>query len=265
MKSVLDFAAARQAGRKIVMTTCYDAWTARLLQGTGIDCVLVGDSGVMVMHGAHDTVAATVDMMAAMTRAVRLGGPELFVVADLPFLSYRGSLDRALDSVRPLMVAGAQAVKLEGARGHLPLVEQLVSSGIPVMGHLGLTPQSVHALGGYRVQGRSEAAAEALLQDARDLQEAGCFALVLECVPSALARRVTEQLAIPTIGIGAGDGTDGQVLVLHDLLGAAPASAHQPRFVRRYADVAGTLQSAVNQFAEEVRSGAFPSAAESYA
>lgn len=262
MKTVLDFARAREQARKIVMLTAYDYWSARLLNDSEADCLLVGDSSAMVMHGYNDTVAATTELLTIHTRAVRLGAPNLFLIADMPFLTFRGSLDRALDCVHQLMAAGAQAVKLEGATGHLELVRQLVDSGVPVMGHLGLTPQSVHAFGGFRVQGRTEAAAEKLLQDALDLQAAGCFALVLECIPSPLGAQVTQQLHIPTIGIGAGPDTDGQVLVLHDMLGAQPQFS--PKFVRRYADLAGVIQGAVADFARDVRDGSFPSAQESY-
>lgn len=254
MKSVLEFT----KGRKIVMLTAYDYWSARLLNSSEVDCLLVGDSSAMVMHGYPDTVQATTDMLAVHTRAVRLGAPDKFLIADMPFLTFGGSLDRALDCVRQLMAAGAQAVKLEGA---CELVRPLVATGIPVMGHLGLTPQSVHALGGYKVQGRGDAG-ERVLRDALALQEAGCFALVLECVPSELGARITRELAIPTIGIGAGPDTDGQVLVLQDMLGAQ--TQFQPKFVRRYADVAGVVQEAVASFARDVREGAFPSVAESY-
>jgi len=255
MKSVLEFT----KNRKIVMLTAYDYWSARLLNSSEVDCLLVGDSSAMVMHGYSDTVQATTEMLAVHTRAVRLGAPDKFLIADMPFLTFGGSLDRALDCVRQLMAAGAQAVKLEGA---CDLVRPLVGAGIPVMGHLGLTPQSVHALGGYKVQGRSEEAAERLVQDALELQAAGCFALVLECIPSELGARVTRELSIPTIGIGAGPDTDGQVLVLQDMLGAQ--TTFQPKFVRRYADVASVVQGAVASFARDVREGAFPSAAESY-
>ncbi len=254
MKSILEFA----KGQKIVMLTAYDYWSARLLNSSEVDCLLVGDSSAMVMHGYPDTVQATTDMLAVHTRAVRLGAPDKFLIADMPFLTFGGSLDRALDCVRLLMAAGAQAVKLEGA---CELVRPLVAAGIPVMGHLGLTPQSVHALGGYKVQGRGDAG-ERVLRDALALQEAGCFALVLECVPSELGARITRELTIPTIGIGAGPDTDGQVLVLQDMLGAQ--TQFQPKFVRRYADVAGVVQEAVASFARDVREGAFPSVAESY-
>lgn len=262
MKNVLDFARAREQARPIVMLTCYDYWSARLLNETEVDTLLVGDSSAMVMHGYPDTVAATTELLTLHTRAVRLGAPDKFLVADMPFLTFRGSLDRALDCVQSLMQAGAQAVKLEGASGHLTLVRHLVDSGVPVMGHLGLTPQSVHALGGFRVQGRAPDAADKLLEDALALEQSGCFALVLECIPNALAARVTRELHIPTIGIGAGPDCSGQVLVLQDMLGAQPQ--FRPRFVRHYADLAATIREAANRYAEEVRNGSFPAPEESY-
>lgn len=260
MKSVLDF---KKGQHKITMLTCYDYWSARLLNDSPVDCILVGDSGAMVMHGYPDTVAATNELMALHTRAVKLGAPDRFVIGDMPFLSFRGSLDRAMDCVMQLMRAGAQAVKLEGAAGHLELVKHLTESGVPVMGHLGLTPQSVHAFGGFKVQAREAKAQEKLKRDAQDLQEAGCFALVLECVPSEIAREVTELLDIPTIGIGAGPHCDGQVLVLQDMLGAQ--THFKPKFVRHFADLAGTIKQAVHQFSQDVQSGAFPTPQESYA
>lgn len=260
MKSVLDF---KKGQHKITMLTCYDYWSARLLNDSPVDCILVGDSGAMVMHGYPDTVAATSELMALHTRAVKLGAPDRFVIGDMPFLSFRGSLDRAIDCVTQLMQAGAQAVKLEGAAGHINTVKHLVESGVPVMGHLGLTPQSVHQLGGFKVQARTEQQAERLKKDAKDLQEAGCFALVLECVPTQVAKEVTELLDIPTIGIGAGPHCDGQVLVLQDMLGAQ--THFKPKFVRHFANLANDIKQAIETFTQEVQSGAFPSPQESYA
>ncbi len=260
MKSILDF---KKGQHKITMLTCYDYWSARLLNDSPVDCILVGDSGAMVMHGYPDTVAATSELMALHTRAVKLGAPDRFVIGDMPFLSFRGSLDRAIDCVTQLMQAGAQAVKLEGAAGHINTVKHLVESGVPVMGHLGLTPQSVHQLGGFKVQARTEQQAERLKKDAKDLQEAGCFALVLECVPTQVAKEVTELLDIPTIGIGAGPHCDGQVLVLQDMLGAQ--THFKPKFVRHFANLANDIKQAIETFTQEVQSGAFPSPQESYA
>jgi 3-methyl-2-oxobutanoate hydroxymethyltransferase len=262
MKSVLDFAAAKAAGRKISMVTCYDASLARMLEASRVDCLLVGDSAAMVMHGHPDTLAATVELMALHTAAVRRGAPTRFLIADLPFLSFRKGVPAALDAVAALMRAGAQAVKLEGVQGHEDVIVAIVGSGVPVMGHLGLTPQSVNALAGFRVQGRSEDDAVRIQADARRLEELGCFSLVLECVPAALAANITESLTIPTIGIGAGPDCDGQVLVLQDLLGFS--NGFRPKFLRTYFDGFEQLKDAVDRFDRDVKQGTFPTAAESY-
>jgi 3-methyl-2-oxobutanoate hydroxymethyltransferase len=256
VKSVLDFARARREERPIVVVAAYDALMARLLAATEIDAILVGDSVAMVVHGHPSTVHATPEMMALHTAAVRRGAPEALIIADLPFLSVRGGRDQALRIAGDLMRAGATAVKLEGVAGHEEVVPHLVGSGIPVMGHLGLTPQSVHCLGGHRVQARTAEQAARLRADARLLERLGAFAVVLECVPSALAGQVTRDLAIPTIGIGAGPDTAGQVLVLSDLLGL-DANFH-PRFARRYCAGAETVLTAVNAFARDVRRAEFP-------
>lgn len=262
MKTVLDFAAAKHEGRRISMVTCYDAAFARLLEDSAVDCLLVGDSAAMVMHGHGDTLAATVELMALHTAAVRRGAPTRFLIADLPFLSFRKGVPAALDAVAALMRAGAQAVKLEGVDGHEDAIAAMVGSGVPVMGHLGLTPQSVNALAGYRVQGRSAGDAARLVEQAQRLERLGCFALVLECVPAALAAEVTKSLGVPTIGIGAGAACDGQVLVLQDLLGMS--GGFRPKFLRTYLDGAGQIRDAVNRFDRDVKTGAFPTAAESY-
>jgi len=262
MKSVLDFAAAKAEARKISMVTCYDASLARVLEASAVDCLLVGDSAAMVMHGHPDTLAATVELMAMHTAAVRRGAPTRFLVADLPFLSYRKGVPAALDAVAAMMRAGAQAVKLEGVQGHEEVITAIVGSGVPVMGHLGLTPQSVNALAGFRVQGRSEDDAARILADARRLEELGCFSLVLECVPASLAAKITRALSIPTIGIGAGAECDGQVLVLQDLLGLS--NGFRPKFLRTYFDGFGQVRDAVDRFDRDVKQGAFPAAAESY-
>jgi 3-methyl-2-oxobutanoate hydroxymethyltransferase len=262
MKSVLDFAAAKAEGRKISMVTCYDASLARVLEASHVDCLLVGDSAAMVVHGHTDTLGATVELMALHTAAVRRGAPTRFLVADLPFLSFRKGVAAALDAVAAMMRAGAQAVKLEGVDGHEDVIRAIVGSGVPVMGHLGLTPQSVNALAGFRVQGRSDDDAARILAESRRLEELGCFALVLECVPAALAARITRSLAIPTIGIGAGPDCDGQVLVLQDLLGLS--NGFRPKFLRTYLDGFGQVRDAVDRFDHDVKAGAFPTAAESY-
>ncbi|HEY5558916.1 MAG TPA: 3-methyl-2-oxobutanoate hydroxymethyltransferase [Steroidobacteraceae bacterium] len=262
MKNVLEFAAAKAAGRRISMVTCYDACLARMLEASAVDCLLVGDSAAMVVHGHADTLAATVDLMALHTAAVRRGAPTRFLIGDLPFLSFRKGVPAALDAVAALMRAGANAVKLEGVVGHEDVIAAIAGSGVPVMGHLGLTPQSVHALAGFRVQGRSDDDAARILADALRLEQLGCFALVLECVPAPLATQITQALGIPTIGIGAGAGCDGQVLVLHDLLGLT--AGFRPKFLRRYADGFALFRDAVDRFDQDVKQGVFPGAAESY-
>lgn len=259
---IQDFASKKQRGERISMVTCYDAWSAKLIASTEIDCVLVGDSLAMVVYGHDTTLPADVDTMAAHTAAVRRGGPELFIVGDMPFLSYRRGRDLAVKNAGKLMRAGANAVKLEGAAGNLDIVTHLVESGIPVMGHLGLTPQSVHQLGGMRVQGRGNGAAEQLRGQALELQQAGCFALVLELVPSNVSAEVTSSLKIPTIGIGAGAQTDGQVLVLHDMLGFN--AGFHPKFLRTWMDGAGSMQAALQSFHLDVVEATFPGDEESY-
>lgn len=262
MTSVLDFARAKTDARRISLVTAYDTWTARLVARSSIDAILVGDSVAMVVHGHDTTVSATVPMMALHTRAVARGADGKFIVADLPFLSCRQGIVPALAAVGRLMRSGAHAVKLEGVDGHEDVIRQIVGSGIPVMGHLGLTPQSVHHLGGFRVQGRGDEAAAALLDQAVRLEQLGCFAVVLECVPAALAARITARLTIPTIGIGAGAGTDGQVLVVQDLWGVD--QRHTPRFVRHFCDGERLLLDALDRYDGEVKAGGFPAAAESY-
>ncbi|MDB6093923.1 MAG: 3-methyl-2-oxobutanoate hydroxymethyltransferase [Verrucomicrobia bacterium] len=260
--SVHSFAAAKAAGEKIVMATAYDAWTARLLAELPVDCLLVGDSAMMVMHGEPNTLGATIELMALHTRAVARGAPDRFIVADMPFLAMRRGEAHAVDCAAQLLRAGAHAVKVEGVRGHSEIIRHLVESGIPVMGHVGLTPQSVHALGGFRVQGRDPGAAERVRGDADLTEAAGCFAMVLECIPAMLARELTRQLEIPTIGIGAGRGCDGQVLVLHDLLGLTPD--FQPRFARRFVDGAALVRRGVARYSAAVKSGRFPKAKEAF-
>jgi 3-methyl-2-oxobutanoate hydroxymethyltransferase len=258
--TVRDLAAAK--GReKWPMLTAYDALTARVFDDAGVPVLLVGDSAGMVVLGYDSTIPVTVDELIPLTAAVVRGTSRALVVADLPFGSYQAGPEEALRSAaRFLKEAGAHAVKLEGGHRVLRQVEALVAAGIPVMAHLGLTPQSVNAFGGYRVQGRGESG-ERLLSDAKALEAAGAFSLVLECVPTDLAERVTSALSIPTIGIGAGPGTDAQVLVWQDMAGLSPRT---PKFVKRYAEVAGALRGAVEQYAAEVVSGAFPGPEHSY-
>ncbi len=259
--TVRDLAAAKARNEKWPMLTAYDALTARVFDEAGIPVLLVGDSAAMVVYGHDSTIPVTVDELIPLTAAVVRGTRRALVVADLPFGSYQASPRAAMETaVRFMKEAGAHAVKLEGGHRILRCVEDLAGAGIPVMGHLGLTPQSVHALGGYRVQGRGEDG-ERLLQDAKALQSAGAFAIVLECVPADLAARVTAALAVPTIGIGAGPGCDAQVLVWQDMAGLTPSVA---RFAKRYADAAGLLRQAAADFASEVISGAYPSPEHSY-
>ena len=256
MKTITDFARAKRELQPIVMLAAYDALMARIVAVSEADAILVGDSVAMVVHGHSSTVHATLEMMVAHVAAVRRGAPDFLVVADMPFLSVRRGVAAATEAAGALMQAGATAVKIEGVSGHEDVIAHLVASGIPVMGHLGLTPQSVNQFGGYRVQGRAPADAQRLRREAQKLEELGAFAVVLECVPALLATKITEERAIPTIGIGAGVGTSGQVLVLSDLLGLD--AQFQPRFVRRYAEGHALVRDAVNQFARDVRAAQFP-------
>jgi 3-methyl-2-oxobutanoate hydroxymethyltransferase len=259
--TVRDIAAAKARGEKWPMLTAYDALTARLFDDAGIPVLLVGDSAGMVVYGHDTTIPVTVDDLVPLTAAVVRSTRRALIVADLPFGSYQGSAQAALGTAtRFLKESGAHAVKLEGGDRVLRQVEDLVAAGIPVMGHLGLTPQSVNAFGGYRVQGRGEDG-ERLLRDAKALEAAGAFSVVLECVPAPLAARVTGSLSIPTIGIGAGPGCDAQVLVWQDMAGLTP---HVAKFVKRYADLAGELRAAVTAYAQDVTSGAFPGEEYSY-
>ncbi|UBU16534.1 3-methyl-2-oxobutanoate hydroxymethyltransferase [Nonomuraea gerenzanensis] len=259
--TVRDLTAAKERGERWPMVTAYDAMTARVFDAAGIPVLLVGDSAAMVVYGYDSTLPVTVDDLLPLTAAVVRGSSRALVVADLPFGSYQASPQQALESAARFMKeAGAHAVKLEGGRRVLPQVEALVSAGVPVMAHLGLTPQSVNVMGGYRVQGRGQSGDE-LMSDAKDLERAGAFSVVLECVPADLAQRVTTSLAIPTIGIGAGAATDAQVLVWQDLMGLTERPA---RFVKRYSDLAGEMDRAVRAFADDVVSGAFPAEEHTY-
>jgi 3-methyl-2-oxobutanoate hydroxymethyltransferase len=262
MNRVHDFARFKAEGRKISIVTTYDAWSARIVARSNVDAILVGDSAAMVVHGDATTLGATVDQMATHTRAVARAAPDKFVIADLPFLSFRKGVPAAMRAVGRLVVAGAQAVKLEGLDGHEDVIRHIIGSGVPVMGHVGLTPQSFHQLGGFRTQGRSEEQASRLLDQARGLERLGCFAIVLECMPAPLACHITSALTVPTIGIGAGPGTDGQVLVLHDLLGFD--TRQRPRFVRQYLDGERLVTAALNAFDDDVKGVRFPAAEESY-
>lgn len=257
MKNTIVTFREAKGQEKLVMLTGYDYSTARVMDMAGVDALLVGDSLGMVMLGYPDTLSVTVDDMVRHCAAVARGAQKALVVCDMPFMSYHVSVEETVRNAGRLMTEGrAQAVKLEGGAEFAAEVRALTRASIPVMGHLGLTPQSVNAFGGFKVQGKSMAAAQKLLDDARALQEAGAFALVLECVPAPLAERVTQALSIPVIGIGAGAGCDGQVLVWQDMTGMT--LSHLPRFVKRFGEVGASLRSAVEAYAREVRAGAFP-------
>jgi 3-methyl-2-oxobutanoate hydroxymethyltransferase len=259
--TIADLAAMKARGERFVMLTAYDALTARVLDEAGIPLLLVGDSLGMVVLGHGSTLPVTMEDAVTFTAAVARGARNAIVVGDLPFGSYQASSSEALRNATRLVQAGANAVKLEGGDRSAKAVRKITRAGIPVMGHLGLTPQSVNAFGGYRVQGRGERG-EALLAEAGALQEAGCFALVLEAVPAELGTRITRALDIPTIGIGAGPGTDAQVLVVSDLIGLTPDPV--PRFVKRYADLRSVLGEAAQHFAKDVSEGHYPAPEHQY-
>ncbi len=262
MKSVSEFQEFKGLGQKISMVTCYDFAFAKILDQSAVDCILVGDSVAMVVHGHKTTLAASTEMMRLHIDSVSRGAPSKFIVGDLPFLSYRKGLSANMNNVETLMKAGAHALKLEGADGNLQLIRHCVNSGVPIMGHLGLTPQSIHKLGGFKVQGKIPSEYERIIAEAKQLEDAGCFAVVLECVPAPLGKEISEALQIPTIGIGAGADCDGQVLVLHDLLGIQ--NDFKPKFLRTYFEGAELMGKALNSFHQDVRDKKFPSASESY-
>lgn len=261
---ITDLLAMKERGERIVMVTAYDAPSGRLADEAGIDLVLVGDSAAMVVLGYDSTVPATMDEMLMLTRAVTRGARRPLVIADLPFGSYQVTNEQAVEAgIRFLKEAGAEAVKIEGGGTSVARARALVQAGIPVCAHIGLTPQTATALGGFKAQGRSAAKALELVEEALALEAVGCFLIVLEAVPEAVGRRISEALTIPTIGIGAGAGCDGQVLVWHDLVGLS--EGHSPRFVKQYAQLSGTVLGALEAYAAEVRSGAFPAAEHTYA
>ncbi len=253
----------KQRGEKIAMLTSYDYSTAKIVDAAGIEVILVGDSAANVMAGYETTLPITLDMMIYHARSVVRGVNRALVVVDLPFGTYQGNSKVALDSaIRIMKETEADAVKIEGGEEILESVQRIISAGIPVMGHLGLTPQSIHKFGTYSVRAKEEAEAEKLIHDARLLQEAGCFAVVLEKIPATLAKRVTEELSIPTIGIGAGGATDGQVLVVHDMLGIT--NDFSPRFLRRYADLHGVMSEAISNYVSDVKAKDFTNEKEQY-
>ncbi|WP_419950075.1 3-methyl-2-oxobutanoate hydroxymethyltransferase [Candidatus Palauibacter sp.] len=265
MKKVttFDLVGMKSRGEKIVAITAYDALFASLVDAAGVDLILVGDSLASVLCGEETTLAATVDQMTYHGRIVVRGTSRAFVVVDMPFLSYQVSVEEAVRNAGNILKGtGAGAVKLEGGFEVLEAVRAIVRAGIPVMGHLGFTPQSVHALGGTRIQGKDEEAAARLVEEAVALEEAGAFSIVLELMPSSAARRVTEAVSVPTIGIGAGPECDGQILVLHDMLGLN--EGFSPRFLKRYGELGAAAREAVGRFAGEVREGAYPAAEHGY-
>jgi 3-methyl-2-oxobutanoate hydroxymethyltransferase len=259
----LDFKIKKERAEKITLLTCYDYPSACTIAESGVDCVLVGDSVAMAVHGHDNTMMATIDMMVLHTQAVARGLKKQFLISDLPFLSHRISYAETLNHVRQLMQAGAHAVKLEGADDDVyRTISHLVTCGIPVMGHIGLMPQFIHQLGGYRIQGREDAQAKALIEQAKCLEAAGCFALVVECIPGKLAKIITQTLKIPVIGIGSSQETDGQVLVWHDMLGLQ--TTFTPRFVKRFVEGKNLLLDAINAYVEQVKNGEFPLAEHSF-
>ena len=253
----------KQRGEKIAMLTSYDYSTAKIVDAAGIDVILVGDSAANVMAGYETTLPITLDMMIYHARSVTRGAKRALVVVDLPFGTYQGNSKVALDSaIRIMKETEADAVKMEGGEEIIESVQRIISAGIPVMGHLGLTPQSIHKFGTYNVRAKEEAEAAKLIRDAHLLEENGCFAVVLEKIPATLATQVSKELRIPTIGIGAGSGTDGQVLVVHDMLGLS--NDFSPRFLRRYADLHGVMSKAISSYVEDVKSCDFPNEKEQY-
>ncbi len=257
IKNINDFKKAKLEGKNISMVTCYDFAFAKLIEESEVDTILVGDSLGNVIAGFDNTIPVTLDQMIYHSRIVKKGAPSKFVVTDMPFMSYHISVEDSLRNAGRIMKEGnCNAIKLEGGEDFVPVVEALVKASIPVVAHLGLTPQSVHKLGGYSVQGREEDKRKIMISDAQKLEGAGAFALVLEMVPEDLAKEISEAISIPTIGIGAGRFCDGQVLVLHDLLGMNDGFA--PKFLKKYANLASVVRDSVNQYVDEVQNGVFP-------
>ena len=246
MKTIQDFNKKKIAKEKISMITCYDFWSAKIINDSPIDCILVGDSAGMVMHGFESTLPVDIKMMEMHLSAVKKGAPNKFIVADMPFLAHRKGTKHTMDCVEKLMRSGANAVKIEAQAGHEAIIKHIVDSGVPVIGHIGLIPQSVHQLGGYKTQGKDTSSALRLHALAKKLEESGCCALVLECIPETLAKKITDQLHIPTIGIGSGTNTDGQVLVLQDMLGCQ--KDFSPKFVKKMTDTYASMLTALTDF-----------------
>lgn len=254
--NILELQKMKRQNKKISFITGYDYWSAKIIAQSNIDCILVGDSLAMTMYGHNSTIPATVQLITTHIQAVAKGANGKFIVADMPFLSYRKSLTSTMNVIGKLIQAGAHAVKLEGCDGNLQTIKHIVESGVPVMGHIGLMVQSIHQLGGYRIQGKNLHSQKKLIDEALKLQNVGCFAIVLECITDEVADAITKQLSIPTIGIGSGAKTDGQILVLQDLLGVYQDV--QPKFVKKYLEGFELIKSALNKYDAEVKNNIFP-------
>ena len=261
MISVNDFRIKKEKREKISMVTCYDFTSAKIVDKSDVDCVLVGDSGTMTMFGCPNTIQSTMEMMVYLTSSVAKGTRK-FLIGDMPFLSYKKGLTETMNNIDTIMKAGANAVKIEGVKGNEETIRHLINSGIPVMGHIGLTPQSINMIGGYKVQGKAHDDAERLKAEAKELEEIGCFSLVLECIPVDLAREISESLNIPTIGIGAGPFTDGQVIVIHDMLGLEHDK--KAKFVRKYLNGYDLILESLNKYHADVVSVKYPAQEECY-
>lgn len=260
MKSIQSFKKSKLKNSNLTMITCYDYSFAKIIADSNIDMVLVGDSAAMVMHGYKNTIPATIEMMEYHISSVSRGLNGKFLVGDMPFLEHRKDTKQTMNSIDILMKAGANAIKIEGGRNHAEIIKYIVDSGVPVMGHLGLTPQSVNALGGWKLQGNSKIESERIYEDAMQLEKSGVFAIVLEMIPENLAKNITKNLKIPTIGIGAGSNTSGQVLVLQDLLGMS--NQFNPSFARKYLNGYDLIKNALNNFNGDVKNGSFPGSKE---
>lgn len=262
MNTITDLVAKKKSKEKITMITCYDYTSATIINDTNIDCVLVGDSAAMVMHGQKDTTNISIEKMAWLTESVARGLKNKLLIGDMPFMSYRKDRNYTVDAATKLIQAGAQAIKLEGAKGNLESITHLVESGIPVMGHIGLTPQLIHTLGGFKVQGKNADSRAEIIEQAKQLTNAGCFSLVIECTLPDIAKEITESIDIPTIGIGAGCDTDGQVLVWQDLLGLQ--TDFKPKFVKHYLNGKELITASINNYVAEVHDLTFPGSEHTY-
>lgn len=262
MSNINQLFAKKQAGEKLTMLTCYDYSSAKIMNQSDIDMILVGDSAAMVMHGETSTLPIDVGTMAQHVRAVAKGAPNKFIIGDMPFMSFRKSLSDNIEAVELLMKAGAHAIKLEGVAGNESLIKHIVESGVPVMGHLGLTPQSVNQFGGFKVQGKTSDEQQRIIEEAKTLQSLGCFSVVLECVPDGLTQALVKHIDIITIGIGAGAAVDGQVMVMQDMLGFS--SDFTPKFLRRYLNTEQLFLQAFNAYAKDVKAQKYPDDSEQY-